>query len=264
MKYSLCIDLLYLEIGENGPIFSDTKKLLAGMELAKKTGYQAVEFWDWDTRDHRKLLAKKRELNLEVAAICAKDRGTLTDPDTFEEAIRGMKETIAVAKVFDCPNIIVTADPNEKLERKTCRENIVEGLKKLAPLAEQAGVMLVLEPISGGYFIDSKEPFDILKSVNSPNVKLLYDIFHYQLMEGNIVQTMRENMQWIGHIHAAGIPRRNEITDGELNYSYILEEIKQAGYDRYFGIEYLPTMDKEKGVQACKRLLDEVLEGEKC
>jgi hydroxypyruvate isomerase len=262
MKYSLCIDLLYLEFGERGPIFSDTNKLLAGMELAKKTGYKAVEFWDWDTRDYKKLLAKKKELNLDVVAICAKDRGTLTDPSTFDKALVGLKETIEVAKEFDCPNIIITANQNLALNKDQSYKNIVEILKRMAKMAEAADVTLVLEPISmpGCYFTDSNEPFAILKEIGSDHVKLLYDIFHYQLMEGNIVKTIKENVNLIGHIHAASAPNRNEITDGELNYSYIIKEINELGYKHYFGVEYLPTKDKESSVISCKNLMDEIIE----
>lgn len=259
-NYSLCIDLLYLEFGEHGPIFSDTEKLLAGMDLAKKTGYKTVEFWDWNTRDYERLIAKKNELGLNVAAICAKNRGKLTDAATFESAVQGMKESIEIAKKFECPNIIITADANSELDRSTCRRNIIDGLKKLAALAEEADVTLVLEPISGSsYFTDSKEPFDILKEVGSNHVKLLYDIFHYQLMEGNIVQTIKENIDLIGHIHAASVPGRNEITDGELNYKYIMKSIEEAGYKDYFGIEYLPTMEKEASVKMCKEYMEGTL-----
>lgn len=259
VKYSLCIDLLYLEIGEHGPIFSDTEKLLSGMELAKKTGYKAVEFWDWAGRDYERLLAKKKELGIDVVAICAKDRGTLIDPSTYDKAVEGLKETIEVAKAFECPNIIYVPGGNPQTDRKTAHPAIVEGLKKLAPLVEEAGLMLVLEPIVGEYFTDSKEAFDVIREVGSPNVKLLYDIFHYQTMEGNVVSVMRDNMDLIGHIHAAGIPGRNEITNGELNYEYILKAIRDTGYDRYFGIEYLPTAEKEESVKACKALMDKVL-----
>lgn len=260
MKYSLCIDLLYLEIGEHGPVFSNTEKLLAGMELAKKTGYSAVEFWDWYGRDYEKLLTKKKELNLAVSAMCAKDRGGLTRLSEYEKMEQGLKETIEVAKAFDCPNIIITANPDPDQDRETSHKNIVENLKKLAPLAEAANVMLVLEPISGSsYFTDSKEAFEVLKEVGSDNVKLLYDIFHYQLMEGNIVNVIRENVDLIGHVHAASTPGRNEITDGELNYTYILKNLKEAGYERWFGIEYLPTTDKESSVTVCKELIENAI-----
>lgn len=257
MKCSLCIDLLYLEIGPTGPIFSDTEKLLAGMELAKKTGYGAVEFWDWFGRDWERLLAKKKELGLRVAAICAKDRGNLDVPSEREKAIAGLKETIPVAKQFDCPNIIVTAGDKRDQDRTAAKQSIIDGLKVMAPLAEKAGVTLVLEPISGGYFVDSAEPFEIIRAVDSPAVKLLYDIFHYQVMEGNITETIRNHVELIGHIHAAQVPGRCEIVEGELDYSFIIREIREMGYNRYFGFEYLPRMEKEAGVIACRELFEQ-------
>ena len=259
MKCSLCIDLLYLEIGPTGPIFSDTEKLLAGMELAKKTGYGAVEFWDWFGRDWEKLLAKKKELGLSVAAICAKDRGNLDVPAEREKALAGLRETIPVAKQFDCPNIIVTAGDNAAQDRASAKQSIIDGLKAMAPIAEEAGVTLVLEPISGGYFVDSAEPFEIVRAVASPAVKVLFDIFHYQLMEGNITETIRNNLDLIGHLHAAQVPGRCEITEGELNYSFIIREIRRMGYDRYFGFEYMPRMEKEAGVTACRELFEKAL-----
>lgn len=256
MKYSLCTDLFYFEIGPTGPVFSDTNKLLAGMDLAKKTGLKAVEFWDWFGRDWEALLKKKEEYGLEVTAICAKDRGNLDDPSKREIALAGLKETIEVAKKFNCPNVIVTAGNCPNVDRDAAKKCIVEGLKEMAPLAEAAGVTLILEPISGGYFVDSKEPFAIIDEVGSPNVKLLYDIFHYQIMEGNIVEVIKANIDKIGHFHAASNPGRHEITTGELNYTYIFQEIEKTGYQGYVGLEYLPTMDKEASVFTCKELIE--------
>ena len=256
MKYGLCTDLFYLEIGPAGPVFSDTNKLLAGMDLAKKTGLKAVEFWDWFGRDWEALLAKKEEYGLAVTAICSKDRGNLDDPEKRDVALAGLKETIEVAKKFNCPNIIVTAGDKQDVDRCAARKSIIEGLKEMAPLAEEAGVTLILEPISGGYFVDSKEPFEIIDEVGSPNVKLLYDIFHYQIMEGNIVATIKANIDKIGHFHAACVPGRNEITKGELDYRFIFREIEKAGYEGYVGMEYLPTMDKEESVRDFMSLME--------
>lgn len=262
MKCSLCIDLLYLEIGPTGPVFADTKKLLAGMELAKKTGYETVEFWDWDTRDYKALLEKKKALGLEVSAICAKNRGTLADPATHGAAVQGMKETIAVAKLFDCPNIIIVANNMPGFSKEESHKNIVDGLKLLAPLAEDAGVTLILEPIEGSYFTDSAEPFAMIEEVGSDALKLLYDIFHYQRMEGNIVETIKRHVDKIGHIHAAGAPDRHELTDGELDYTYIIKAIAHSGYEGYFGVEYMPSMDKETSVDETRIFIENALKEE--
>lgn len=258
MKYSLCIDLLYLEITPKGPVFADTDKILAGMELAKKTGFECVEFWDWTNKDVDRLVAKQKELGLTVTSLCAKDRGTLADPSTHEKALEGLRQTIEVARRFDCSTIIVTADTMPGFDREESHKNIVEGFKMQAELAEKENITLVLEPIWSpfpGFFRDSAEPFQVIEEVGSSHFKLLYDIFHYQLMEGNITNVLKNNIDKIGHIHMASAPYRTEITDGEINYSYILKVIKELGYDKYVALEYMAAMDKEASILNCKQIL---------
>ena len=132
---------------------------------------------------------------------------------------------------------------------------MVEGLKRIAPLAEKEGLTILVEPVSGNYFRDSKEAFDILKEVNSPSVKLLYDIFHFQLIEGNILNTLKENLDWIGHVHGAGAPMRCELTDGELNYRFLLNELEKLGYDKFFGLEFFTFTDREEKVRKSAELV---------
>ena len=85
---------------------------------------------------------------------------------------------------------------------------------------------------------------EVVKAVNSPSVKVLYDIYHMQVMEGNIIQTIRENIQYIGHFHTAGCPGRNEIGDNqELNYPAIVRAIIETGYQGYLGQEFIPLGD---------------------
>jgi len=114
------------------------------MELAKKTGYDTVEFWDWDTRDYERLIAKKQELGLAVSAICAKDRGTLTKPETFETAKTGLKETIEVAKRYlasfqesDIDTLILGCT-HYPLLRSTIRDIMGEGVNLVNPAYETA------------------------------------------------------------------------------------------------------------------------------
>ncbi len=258
MKYSVCVDLLGLELTPEGPVFADTKKLLEGMELAKRAGFDCVEFWDWANKDVKKLLEKQKELGLTITSICAKDRGTLADPSTHQRALEGLRETIDVAKRFGCQTIIVTADEMTGFDREESHKNIVEGFKMQAKLAQEEDVILVLEPIYfpvPGFFRDSAEPFAVIDEVGSENFKLLYDIFHYQLMEGNIANTLKKNINKIGHIHLAAAPDRTEITGGELNYSYLLQLLNDLKYDKYIALEYMPTMEKEKSLSECKKVL---------
>ena len=259
MKYTVCVDLLYLEIGPQGPIFADTDKIIEGMKLAKATGFDTVEFWDWANKDMERIYQAQKELGLNISSICAKDRGTLADPSTHENAIKGLEETIEVAKKLGCSKIIVTAREMPGFDREESHKNIVEGFKKLAPIAEAADMTLVLEPIWSPFpefFRDSAEPFKVIEEVGSYHLKLLYDIFHYQLMEGNILNTIKNHIDQIGHIHVASAPNRTEITGGELNYSCILNEIKNLGYDGYIGLEYMPTMEKAESLRVCKAFLE--------
>ena len=258
MKYSVCVDLLCLEMTPKGPVFADTTKLLEGMELAKRAGFDCVEFWDWANKDIGRLLEKQKELGLTITSICAKDRGTLADPSTHQRALDGLRETIAVAKRFGCKTIIVTADELPGFGREESYKNIVEGFKMQTMLAQEEDVTLVLEPIYfpvPGFFRDSAEPFAVIDEVGSENFKLLYDIFHYQLMEGNIANTLKKNIGKIGHIHLAAAPDRTEITGGELNYSYLLNLLNDLKYDKSKALEYNPTKEKEKSLSECRKEL---------
>lgn len=256
MTFSVCLDLLYLEITPTGPVFADTEKLLSGMQLAKDLGIETVEFWDWANKDVEALLEKQQALGLKISSICAKDRGTLADATTHEKAVEDLKATIEVAKKFKTNKVIVTALNMPGIDRAESHQNIVEGLKKLTKVAEAEQIVLILEPIYGTYFVDSAEPFGMIEEIGSDHLKLLYDLYHYQMMEGNIVQTIRKNIDKIGHIHIASTPNRTEITSGELNYTYLLKEIKEMGYTETIALEYRPTMDKKESLQSCFNLLN--------
>jgi hydroxypyruvate isomerase len=114
---------------------------------------------------------------------------------------------------------------------------------------------LLLEPLNSvvdhvGYFLDSaKLALQVVRDVGSPNLKLLYDIYHMQIMEGNIVQTISENIQSIGHVHCAGVPGRHELYLGELNYQNIFDKIDELNYEGYVGLEYFPTMKSEESLE---------------
>jgi len=134
---------------------------------------------------------------------------------------------------------------------KTCTQMnllLVAGLSKIAPLAQELGVTICVELLNSkvdhaGYQGD-RTAFGaaVMQGVNSPRVKLLYDIYHMQIMEGDVVRTIRDNIKWIGHFHTGGVPGRHEIDDGqELNYHAIAAAIADLGFDGYFAHEFVPT-----------------------
>lgn len=256
MKYSMCADIMYVAVGEHGPIWPDEAGLGAAMELAKQNGINAIEFFEFEGRDLAAIAAKAEETGIEILAMCQKNGKLWGTPDKIEEFAEGLRESIPAAKLLKVSNLIVSDDQYPRdCSREEIHRAMVRGLKELAPVAEEAGITILAEPLSGAYFRDAAEAFDIIREVDSPNVKLLYDIFHFQQIAGNITNTIKDNIDLIGHIHGAGVPARCELTDGELNYDFLLEVIKESGYDRYFGMEFLTFTDREQKVRQSVELL---------
>jgi hydroxypyruvate isomerase len=128
-------------------------------------------------------------------------------------------------------------------------------LKHVAPLFEDAGVTLVVEPLNilsnhmGYYLSSSYEAFEICNVVGSPRVKVLYDIYHQQISEGNLIPTIRKYFDLIGHLHVADVPGRHEPGTGEINYKNVFKAISDLGYDKYVGLEYSPTINTAETVK---------------
>ena len=121
--------------------------------------------------------------------------------------------------------------------------------------------MIVLEALNSlidhkGYYLDSSRiGFEIVEAVNSPRIKLLFDCYHMQLMEGNLVNNITDNIEWIGHFHSAGVPGRHELQQGETNYPRIIRAVEDAEYSGYFGLEYWPSYEAETSIRDTMRYL---------
>jgi hydroxypyruvate isomerase len=256
-KIDLCIE----------PFFTGSKTADKIIK-AHKLGFDAVEFWFWDHEFNGTVLEfKKKEID-EIADVCRELNvkindivvnspdgaigGFLTKPEDREMYLDRLRETIDIAQKLKCTKLI-TCTGNE-ISGKSFQQqfdSVVATLTEAAVIASKANITLVLEALNShvdhaGYFlVSSKTGFDIVKKVNSPHLKLLYDIYHMQIMEGNHIATIQQNSSLIGHFHSAGVPGRNEIYKGEINYLPILEAIDNSGYDGYFGLEYWPSEAEE-------------------
>lgn len=164
--------------------------------------------------------------------------------DEFEKTTRAaLKE----CGEFGAPNMVAMAGARSDMSMEECADNCVTFLNRVRSQAEDLGVTICLENLNSkvdhkGYLFDRAAwGFDIVKRVNSPRVKVLFDIYHLQVQEGDPVRTMRENIKWIGHIHCAGNPGRCEIDENqELNYPFIAREIERLKFNGYVGQEYMP------------------------
>jgi hydroxypyruvate isomerase len=134
-------------------------------------------------------------------------------------------------------------------------------LTLLAPLAERYGVTLNLEPLNttvdhAGYWLDSSQAgFELVRRVGSPNLRLLFDIYHMQVMEGNLIARMRAHLDLIGHIHVADVPGRHQPGTGEINYRNIFCALRDAGYDRAVGMEFAPLGPSDRAASDALALL---------
>jgi hydroxypyruvate isomerase len=184
------------------------------------------------------------------------DRGYLCDPSMRERFYESVKEAVEIAPRLGTTLLNALAGklpPGVSFEQ--ARTTAVENLKRAAPLCEDAGITLMSEGLNTiqtpGYFLDnSKLGFGIVDEVGSPAVKYQYDVYHMQMMEGNLIDTIKANLEKIGHIQIADVPGRHEPGTGEINYPNVLKAIDESGYQGYVALEYVPLGDTRAGLDA--------------
>ena len=139
-------------------------------------------------------------------------------------------------------------------ENPDARVALLDIMRRAAEFVEKEGITLVIEPLNtkvnhpGYHLSTSEDSFDLIDRIGSKQVKILFDIYHQQITEGDLIRNITENIDKIGHFHAAGNPGRNEITKGEIAYRHVFEAIKALGYDRYVGLEYMVDCDPLPGL----------------
>ena len=237
MKISVCIEPLF----ENMPF---AERIAA----AKDCGADAVEFWDASNKDLKAVSAACERTGMPVAAISVHDSWKVRLNDEPAKVLAAIEESILVGRDLGCTHFIGLA--GEQTGRVQAQKSLlVENLKRVAEVAEKHGVVVLLEALNSlydhkGYYLDSAaKGFEIVRCVNSPGVKLLYDVYHMQLMEGNLLNSITGHMDAIGHFHFAGVPGRHEPHTGEIYYPALVKAIDGVGYTGYCGLEYWPTGD---------------------
>jgi len=233
------------------------------MDLAKKHGYSAVEFWEGKDFDLGAYKNKLSENGLTVACMGG-GGGELVNPEARSAYLENVKVCLENAKTLGAKGMIATTGQAlDTLSREVQRESVVEGLKGAAKIIAGSGIKIYLEPLNilvnhKGYFLyTSQEAFDIVREVGSEDVKVLFDIYHQQITEGNLIANITANIDLIGHFHAAGNPGRGEPYLGEINYSEVFAAADAAGYKGYCGLEYWPKGDMEESLKRCIELYEQ-------
>jgi hydroxypyruvate isomerase len=184
------------------------------------------------------------------------------NPETHEQLLQAARETFAVARELECRTAILQAgNLRTGVERAEHQEAIIAALRALAPIAEDTGVTVALEPLNtlvdhpGYYLTASEEGAAIIRAVDSPAIRLLFDIYHQQVSEGNVSANLEACRDVIGHIHVAGVPGRHEPGRGELNYPFLMDQLRGWPYTGYIGLEYRPTLPSGESVRQTAQLL---------
>src|SRR4051812_15203626 len=214
-------------------------------EESKKIGYHSVE-----------LLTPEDFMKVQPLGLtCAVLSGSCTIPDGWNEKknhprlVKSVSEHIDFAAENNLRNVIFFSGNRRKLSDEEGLANCAEGIKQVVGLAEKKKITLIMELLNSkvnhkDYMCDHT-PWGVklVKQVGSPRFKLLYDIYHMQIMEGDVIRTIQENKDYIGHYHTGGNPGRHEIDETqELNYPAIVQAILDTGYDGYLGQEYIPKI----------------------
>jgi hydroxypyruvate isomerase len=249
MKISVCSEALFM-----GKDYAQAMKELAN------AGFRDIEFWTWWDKDLGVLKALKEEFSLNFVAMCTKFV-SLVDRSKFGEFKQGLTESIMAAKDLGCHILIgQTGDELANVKRGVQHGSIVAGLKDIAPLLEDSGVILALEPLNtrvdhiGYYLWDADEAFGIIDEVDSPNIKVLFDIYHQQIMQGDLLRRIGANIDKIGHFHVAGNPGRGDPCTGEVNYPGIARAIDGFGYTGHAGLEYFIKDDVLESLKRCREI----------
>jgi hydroxypyruvate isomerase len=243
------------------------------IERSAAAGADAFEFFDLDGIDPAAVRETAAEHDIAVGGTTALGAGgnigdadgdAISYPDSHDQAVADIERSIeGVADLGGDTLILTVGQRLDTLSEAAQHNAVVDVLRSVAPTAEDHGVTVVPEPLNTrvdhpGYFLRTADRgFEIVAAVDSPNVQLLYDVYHQQVTEGNVIQTMTEHLDLIGHVHVADVPGRHEPGTGELAYGNVFDALDDAGYDGVVSCEFSPTGDPDAAVEHVVELADD-------
>jgi hydroxypyruvate isomerase len=230
-------------------------------DAAAKAGFTGVEYiapYDFEAGQIADRLKRNRLtqvlFNLPPGDWGKGERGIAVLPDRVDEFRAGVDKAISYAKALGCTQINCLAGiAPAGVDRATLEAVFVENLKFAAPKLKAAGIKLLIEPINTidipGFFLNTtKQALDIIAKVSSDNLYVQYDIYHMQIMEGDLARTIEKHLGQIAHIQLADNPGRNEPGTGEINYPFLYDHLDRIGYTGWVGAEYKPKNGTEAGL----------------
>lgn len=235
------------------------------MEAAAKAGLQSVEFvgehYDWTDADIDRVKKLARSLKLGIDTLSTVPRWgqqklNMVEPAKQNEFLKEVERNLVFAQKLETPMaLLMSGNAVAGLTFEQQFSALADCTKRCAELAAKAGVTLIVEPLNTkvnhkGYFLSNcVDGLRLMKEVNHPNVRLLFDLYHEQVERGDVIRTALAAMPYVRVFHVADNPGRNEPGTGEMNYANIYKAIAKAGYEGYITMEYLPLREQVKSLQ---------------
>lgn len=231
------------------------------MEQAARLGYRGIEFWPWRGKDIAAIADASRRLNLEIAQFTAWGfRPGLNDPRNHNRFVEEVEASCEAARRLNCSLMcVVGGDDVPGVTQPRMHDAIIDGLRRVAPIVERNRITLILEPMNirvdhRGHCLYGSEPaVRIVRAVNSRNIKVLFDLYHNQITEGDLCGRIREGYPHMGYVQVADHPGRNEPGTGEIHFPRVLKQLHDVGYRGYVGLELRPRRTEEEAAQASFR-----------
>ena len=255
MKSTACIETLFTELPFN-----------ERFQAAKDSGFDYVEFWSWKDKDLDEIKRLANNASIGIYSFNGDADYSLVDPSHKEKYLAFLTESLTAAKKIGSLSVtihsnalgeggIVTNHYNNLSDTiKLC--SMYDMLKEVAVMAEESGIACNLEGLNittdhvGNFLKHTQMAAEIIRLIDSPKLKILYDVYHMQLNEGSILDTITKYMDTIGHIHIADAPGRHEPGTGEINYPNVIKHLRKLGYEGAVGAELNPKTTTDIAVKA--------------
>lgn len=260
IKQSLCIETIFTEAP-----FEER------FAMARAAGFEYVEFWSWQDKDVKEIKKLCEQNELKVASFSGDQHYSLIDKSHLEDYIQFIEASLDTAKYLNCQHLVIHSNAlgemgivlNHYKELSNFEKfgTMLKILQALKPIAEQANITLVLEALNtkvdheGNFLASTKMAAEAIRWVGSKRIKVLYDVYHMQIMEGNLIQTLNQYFDAIDYVHIADVPGRHEPGTGEINFTAVIETLRSLKYKGIIGFELFPENDSQKAVNAIRSLV---------
>lgn len=242
--------------------FAELPNIADRIRAVKAAGLTAAEFHLWRDKDLDAIAVALAETGVTLTGLCADPRRSLVDPAQHDELFAAVADSIAASRRIGSPAIIIASGfVREGISAEEHFATAVTALRRVAALAEREGVMLMLEPLNdridhpGMYLVSTTLGLDLIEAVNSPNLRLLYDVYHSTVMGEDMDTVLAGRIHLVHHVQVADCPGRNEPGSGTIDWAATIAVLERLGYAGAIGLEYRPTHDMRPSLEMTRRSL---------